>query len=115
MFLTPWPKVLVGSPLFAGLSIGTVLFVAIQSLGGISGGNFNPAVSFALGCVQALAGPGMDWKQVGMYSLFQTAGGIVAGLAASLLFGKSAALEVTTGYGMLSAGICDSKRGLESF
>lgn len=41
------------------------LEVSIQALGGISGGNFNPAVSVALGCLQSLKGPGMDWKQVG--------------------------------------------------
>lgn len=39
-----------GSPLFGGFSIGTVLFVMIQSFGKVSGGNFNPAVSVALGC-----------------------------------------------------------------
>lgn len=62
-------NVLVGSPIFAGLSIGTVLFVAIQALGGISGGNFNPAVSVSLGCVNSLGGPGMPWKQVGSLEL----------------------------------------------
>ena len=36
-----------------------------QALGGISGGNFNPAVSVALGCVNSMKGPGMDWKQAG--------------------------------------------------
>lgn len=96
-------KVEVGSPLFAGLSIGTVLFVAIQvgspvtciillkysrnpqfgetaarttpqALGGISGGNFNPAVSVALGCVNSLKGPGMEWKQVAAYCVVQAGG-----------------------------------------
>ncbi|CAK9092528.1 D-xylose-proton symporter-like 3 [Durusdinium trenchii] len=97
----------VGSPLFAGLSIGTVLFVAIQALGGISGGNFNPAVSVSLGCVSAFGGPGMPWKQVGIYCLTQIVGGTVAALTASLMFGKSASLEVTSGYTMLSAGMCE--------
>lgn len=87
----------VGSSLFAGLSIGIALFVAIQSLGGVSGANFNPAVSVALGCVQALNGPGMAWQQVGLYSLSQVCGGITAAIVSALTFGKSAALAVSPG------------------
>lgn len=45
-----------------GVSIAMVLMVAIYSLGGISGGNFNPGVSVALGVSNAMGGPGMDWK-----------------------------------------------------
>ncbi len=45
-----------------------------QALGGISGGNFNPAVSVALGCVNSMKGPGMDWKQVGAYCVVQAGG-----------------------------------------
>jgi len=100
-------NVVVGSPLFAGLSIGTVLFVAIQALGGISGGNFNPAVSVALGCVNSLKGPGMEWKQVAAYCVVQICGGVTAAILAAVLFGKSASLEVTAGYSLLSAGLCE--------
>lgn len=55
------------------------LEVSIQALGGISGGNFNPAVSVALGCLQSLKGPGMDWKQVGHWNM-EVLGGILWGL-----------------------------------
>mmetsp|Transcript_77067 Transcript_77067/g.121264 ORF Transcript_77067/g.121264 Transcript_77067/m.121264 type:complete len:455 (-) Transcript_77067:115-1479(-) len=100
-------NVVVGSPTFAGLSIGTVLFVAIQALGGISGGNFNPAVSVALGCVNSMKGPGMDWKQVGMYCISQICGGVTAAVIAAGMFGKSASLEVSRGYTLLSAGLAE--------
>eukprot|EP00435_Cladocopium_sp_Y103_P055282 s943_g18.t1 len=100
-------NVVVGSPLFAGLSIGTVLFVAIQALGGISGANFNPAVSVALGCVNSMKGPGMDWKQVGMYCIVQICGGVTAAVIAAVMFGKSASLEVSSGYTLLSAGLSE--------
>jgi len=100
-------NVVVGSPVFAGLSIGTVLFVAIQALGGISGGNFNPAVSVALGCVNSMKGPGMDWKQVGMYCVVQICGGVTAAAVAAVLFSKSASLEVAGGYNLLSAGLSE--------
>lgn len=60
-------NVLVGNAVFAGLSIGAVLFVSIQALGGVSGANFNPAVSVALGCLNSLHGPGMPWNMVGIY------------------------------------------------
>ena len=57
-------NVLGGSGTWAGVSIASVLMVAIYSLGGISGGNFNPAVSVTLGISKAMGGPGMDWKIV---------------------------------------------------
>lgn len=100
-------NVLVGSPLFAGLSIGTVLFVVIQALGGISGGNFNPAVSVALGCVKSLNGPGMDWKEVGIYCAAQIAAGVAAAVTAAIMLGKSASVEVSKGYTLLSACLCE--------
>jgi len=105
LIFTVESNVLTGDSVFAGLSIGAVLFVSIQALGGISGGNFNPAVSVALGCLQSLKGPGMDWKQVGIYSVVQILGGLLAALSAVTIFGKSANLAVTPGYGKFGAGI----------
>ncbi|CAE7547205.1 NIP2-3 [Symbiodinium natans] len=96
-----------GSPLFAGFSIGTVLFVMIQSFGKVSGGNFNPAVSVALGFTKAMGGPGMEWSQVLIYSVVQIVGGIAAAFAATLLCGKSFPVAATSGYTTLSAGVCE--------
>ena len=43
----------------------------------------------------------------GTYCLTQDVAGTVAAITASLMFGKSATLEVTSGYTMLSAGMCE--------
>ena len=56
-------------------SIACVLVVSVYALGGVSGTNFNPAVSFALGRSNKLA-----WKEVGIYCAVQIAAGICAGL-----------------------------------
>ncbi len=42
------------SPAFAALAIASVLMVMIYSLGLVSGGNFNPAVSVAIALAQQL-------------------------------------------------------------
>mmetsp|Transcript_64680 Transcript_64680/g.151616 ORF Transcript_64680/g.151616 Transcript_64680/m.151616 type:complete len:457 (+) Transcript_64680:99-1469(+) len=96
-----------GSPLFGGFSIGTVLFVMIQSFGKVSGGNFNPAVSVALGCTKTLGGPGMEWGQVVIYCVVQIVAGIIAALASTILCGKSFPVAATPGYSTLSAGVCE--------
>ena len=49
--------------------------VPIVTFGKSSGGNFNPAVSVALG----LSGK-MHWSEVGIYAAVQLVGGIAAGL-----------------------------------
>merc|ERR1719473_1723893 len=74
---------------WAGVSIACVLMVAIYSFGGISGANFNPAVSCTLGITKAMGGPGMDWKDVGIYSGVQIVAGILAGFCYFALFGKA--------------------------
>jgi glycerol uptake facilitator-like aquaporin len=59
-------NVLGGSGAWAGVSIACVLMVAIYSFGGISGANFNPAVSVTLGITKTLGGGGLGWADVGM-------------------------------------------------
>ena len=44
---------------------------------------------------------------MGLYALAQVCGGLTAAIAAALTFGKSAALAVSPGYGLLSAGLCE--------
>ncbi|CAJ1449664.1 unnamed protein product [Effrenium voratum] len=100
-------NVTTGSSTFAGLSIGAVLFVAIQAMGKVSGANFNPAVSVALGCTQALGGPGMAWLMVGIYCASQVAGGICAAALARAICGKAAPLAVTASYNLVQAGACE--------
>ena len=40
---------------------GQLCFSGREAFGGISGANFNPAVSVALGCLRSMGSEGMDW------------------------------------------------------
>eukprot|EP00933_Yihiella_yeosuensis_P048629 TRINITY_DN4491_c1_g1_i1.p1 TRINITY_DN4491_c1_g1~~TRINITY_DN4491_c1_g1_i1.p1 ORF type:complete len:454 (-),score=79.25 TRINITY_DN4491_c1_g1_i1:268-1629(-) len=100
-------NVLGGSGIWAGISIASILMVSIYSLGGVSGANFNPAVSFALGVSKAIGGPGLDWNTVGVFSLVQAAGGWFAGIAYATLFAESFELGPADGFGWVNAGICE--------
>jgi len=100
-------NVLGGSATWAGVSIAFVLMVCIYALGGISGANFNPAVSVTLGISRAMGGPGLDWKTVGIYAGVQTAAGIAAAVCYSLLFGQSFNLAPAKGFSWYHAGLCE--------
>jgi len=101
-------NVLSQTPVWAGVSIACVLMVAIYAFGGISGANFNPAVSVMLGIVETMkAGAGMPWKEVGLYCGVQIAAGILAGFSYFALFGHTFNLAPAKGFGWLSAGLCE--------
>eukprot|EP00933_Yihiella_yeosuensis_P026281 TRINITY_DN2039_c1_g1_i1.p1 TRINITY_DN2039_c1_g1~~TRINITY_DN2039_c1_g1_i1.p1 ORF type:complete len:458 (+),score=88.67 TRINITY_DN2039_c1_g1_i1:135-1508(+) len=100
-------NVLGGSGVWAGVSIACVLMVCIYALGGVSGANFNPAVSVALGVTQSWKGPGLDWKTVGVYSLIQMCGGITAAFAYALLFNRTFNLAPAMGFGWVNAIMCE--------
>lgn len=95
-------NILSKTAIWAGVSIACVLMVSIFAFGGISGANFNPAVSLALGINQ-----NMEWKEVGMYSAVQLAGGIVAGFAYFAVFGSAFNLGPQKGFSAGSAGTCE--------
>merc|ERR1719311_805303 len=57
--------------------------VSIYALGGVSGGNFNPAVSLTLGLSEK-----MPWKEVAIYCVVQIAAGICAGLSFAAMLWK---------------------------
>jgi len=61
---------------WAATSIACVLMVAIYALGGVSGGNFNPAVSLTLGLTK-----NMEFGEVAIYTVVQVVAGILAGLS----------------------------------
>ncbi|HEV8535594.1 MAG TPA: aquaporin [Candidatus Limnocylindria bacterium] len=63
------------------LAHGLSLAVAVSSFGALSGGHFNPAVTFGL----AVAGK-HPWPRVATYSVAQTAGALVAGFALRYAF-----------------------------
>eukprot|EP00929_Paragymnodinium_shiwhaense_P049857 TRINITY_DN2514_c0_g1_i2.p1 TRINITY_DN2514_c0_g1~~TRINITY_DN2514_c0_g1_i2.p1 ORF type:complete len:456 (-),score=143.47 TRINITY_DN2514_c0_g1_i2:119-1486(-) len=100
-------NVLGGSGAWAAVSIASVLMVMIYALGGISGANFNPAVSLAIGLSKHLGGEGMEWKEVGMYCGTQLAAGICAGFSYFMLFGKPFNLAPVAGHSILAAGVCE--------
>jgi len=100
-------NVLGGSAVWAGISIAFVLMVSIYALGGISGANFNPAVSVTLGISKSIGGPGLDWMTVGIYSGVQCAAGVLAGVCYSLLFGESFNLAPAKGFTWYQAGLCE--------
>ena len=76
----------------APLAIGAVLMVMIFAGGHISGGHFNPAVTFAI-----FVRGRLEMKDVIPYWVAQSAAGIVAALVAVWLVGKGGTpLEITS-------------------
>ncbi len=63
------------------LAYGITLALAISTFGALSGGHFNPAVSFGL----AIAGR-FPWSRVPTYWVAQLAGGVAAGLTLRYVF-----------------------------
>jgi len=106
-------NVLGQTPVWAGVSIASVLMVVIYAFGKISGGNFNPAVSVMLGIVETMKPEtmqedlGMKWKDVGIYCGVQIVAGILAGFCYFALFGHAFNLAPAKGFNWLSAGLCE--------
>jgi len=95
-------NVLTGSPVWAATSIACVLMVSIYALGGVSGANFNPAVSLTLGLSNKL-----DWKEVGIYCGVQIAAGIAAGLSYGAMLNDVFNLEPGKGFGWWEAALAE--------
>ena len=70
-----------GTLLNIALAHGIALAIAVSAFGGISGGHFNPAVTFAL----AIAGR-HPWARVPTYWAAQLFGGLLAGFALRSVF-----------------------------
>lgn len=100
-------NVLGETAIWGGISIACVLMVSIYAFGGISGGNFNPAVSFALGLVQTFKGPGMPWKDVAIYWVVQLLGALTAGFAYVHLWKNTFTLGPSAGFSWVEAGLCE--------
>jgi len=100
-------NVLSGTAVWNGTSIAAVLMVSIYALGGVSGANFNPAVSLALGITKSMGGPGMEWKEVGIYCVVQIAAGIVAGLSYAAMFLKVVNVAPKPGFGWWEAMLAE--------
>jgi aquaporin Z len=103
IFAAGFPELGIG---FAGvaLAFGLTVLTMAYAVGGISGGHFNPAVSFGL----AVAGR-FSWKDFIPYVAAQVVGGLIAGWVLYLIFtGKldfvSTGSFATNGFGELSPG-----------
>lgn len=96
-------NVLSSNPVWAGVSIACVLMVSIYALAPVSGANFNPAVSMALGFARK-----MGWAQVTGYCVAQIIGGIAAGAAYAALFGEVFNLGPTAGFQWQQAMACET-------
>jgi aquaporin Z len=95
-------NVLSGTAVWAATSIACVLMVSIYAMGAVSGANFNPAVSVALGLANK-----MEWKEVGIYCVVQIIAGICAGLSYGALFFEVFNLEPQPGFGWWEACLAE--------
>jgi len=89
--------------IWAGTSIACVLMVMIYALGGVSGANFNPAVSLTLALSNKL-----PWKEAAIYTAVQLAAGISGAFSYSALFWKVFNLSPGKGFGWWEAWIAES-------
>lgn len=80
------------------LAHGVVLAVLVSALGAISGGHFNPAVTFAFWVAGKMA-----WHRATAYVVAQLIGGLLAALALRVVF--SAAVSPTLGTPALGSGV----------
>jgi MIP family channel proteins len=77
-------------PVGVALAFGLVVFVAVASLGPVSGAHINPAVT----CAFALVGR-FPWREVPAYVAAQAVGGTFGAILLRLLFGTAAGRGVT--------------------
>jgi len=89
---------------WGGVSVASYLMVMIYSFGGVSGANFNPAVSFAFGLKQAIGGNGMVWKEVAYYIVTQLVAGVLGGFFYYFLLGSAFWLGPTDAYAFTWVG-----------
>jgi aquaporin TIP len=76
-----------GGLVSVALAHGLVLAVLVSALGAVSGGHFNPAVTFAVW----LSG-NLDWRRAVTYVLAQCIGGIAAGISLTAFYTTSTGL-----------------------
>lgn len=100
-------NVLSGNAIWGGVSIACVLMVSIYAMGGISGANFNPAVSFALFLSKTFGGNGIDLQTMGAYWVMQMVGACCAKTGYRALYGDYFVLGAGEGYGWLNAALAE--------
>jgi len=100
-------NVLSGNAVWGGTSIASVYMVCIYALGGISGANFNPAVSFALSMSKSKGAGGISFEKAAVYAGVQLVAGVTAGFAYSALFGNTFNLTPAPGFGWAHAMLAE--------
>ncbi|MDQ4094759.1 MAG: aquaporin [Actinomycetota bacterium] len=80
-----------GDILPVAMAFAIALAVLVYALGGVSGGHFNPAVTFALASVRRFR-----WVEVPMYWIAQIAGGIAGAFVVYGIYGDRAAAVTTS-------------------
>jgi len=95
-------NVLKGDESWNVTSIACVLMVSIYALGGISGANFNPAVSLTLA-----ASGFLDWVTAAIYMCVQILGGIAAGFSYSIMLGDAFNCGPGADYTWVAAGMAE--------
>lgn len=96
-------NVLRGNATWGVASIASTLTVSIYALGAVSGANFNPAVSLALGLARA-----MPPREVVTYICLQLAAGITASLAYGVMLGETFPLKpAATGFAWWQVGLAE--------
>jgi len=107
LVLTVGCNVLTGSPEWAVTSIACTLMVSIYALAGVSGANFNPAVSFALSLVKVGGKPVLAMNEALIYICVQLLAGILAGLTYGVTLWKVFNLAPTPGFEWYQAGLAE--------
>jgi aquaporin Z len=104
LILTVGLNILMKSPAGA-LSIAASLMCMIYALGGVSGANFNPAVTLTL----LISGKGgMNVTDAGAYMVSQVAGGLCAAFTYISLVGEKVALLPASNKGLTTAFIAET-------
>lgn len=107
LVLTVGFNVATGAPAaWAVTSIASCLMASIYALADVSGANFNPAVSLALGLTQKL-----PWQDVGLYIAVQLVAGCLAGLTYGFTLGGAFDmfnLSPSPGFSYLQAGLAEA-------
>jgi aquaporin Z len=102
LVLTVGCNVITGGPEWAVTSIACTLMVMIYALGGVSGANFNPAVTVALGMAKKI--PQAD---IGPYIGVQVVAGICAGLVYGGMFLNVFNLAPAAGFTWIHAALAE--------
>jgi len=95
---------------FAPISIGSILMAMVFSTGSVSGGHFNPAVTFGVFISNKLNGSketDISPKKVAIYIAVQLLAGLLAAMVYWTLLGATFTLKPGVGYSWLDASIVE--------